>query len=167
MLGLARRRGGGAVLAALLSVGAAGCFAPYEGGALLRDGTGGADPWARSLGCLDVRVAQIDDPAADPGWRVVGVDMGNRCDAPVHVDLRRVVVTGRLADGRVVRMNAHDPRAEIDAAVLDGRMRAREVIAYVPPIGTAGPADEICVDVGGITGADPVPPVCFGSREGA
>lgn len=155
------------LVAAMLALVGVGCFAPYEGGALLRDGAGRVDPQARSLGCLDVRVAQIDDPMAEPGWRVVGVDMGNRCDAPVYVDLRRVVVTGRLADGRVVRMNAHDPRAEIDAAVLDGRMRAREVIAYVPPLGAAGPADEVCVDVGGITGADPVPPVCFGSREGA
>jgi len=135
----------------------------YEGGALLGDRQG------RQLGCLDVRVGMIDDPAADPSWSVLGVDMGNRCDGPVYVDLRRVVVTGKVADGRVVRLRPYDPQDDIDEAVLDGRMRAREVIAYVPPATVSGRperAGEVCVDVTGITSADPVPPVCFESREG-
>lgn len=173
------RRGSGApVIQALLAAGVVlaaggsltGCFAGYEGDTLLRDGTGELHTRGRRLGCLDVRVALIEDRAVEAGWPVVGFDMGNRCDAPVYVDLRRASVTGRLADGRVVRMRPFDPRSEIDAAVLDGRSSAREVIAYIPPAGardgTPARSREVCVDVGGITAADPAPPVCFETREG-
>lgn len=149
-------------LALGLLVPLAGCFGAYEADSLLVDGTGHPHDRGRRLGCLDVRVQVIRDSAVPPSWPVVGLDLGNRCRTPIHVDLRHVGVVARYeGPGRSVRLPAFDPRAEIDAAVLDGRAQAREVIAYVGPDETDERPRSVCVDVAGITAAEPTPPVCF------
>ncbi len=148
----------GSTALALALVG--GCIPAYEPGSLLVLGDA-PDERGRRLGCLDVRVQVIRDPAVPTTWPVVGVDLGNRCRRPVHVDLRHVAVTARWTDEGPVRLSAFDPRREIHAADLDGHARAREVIAYEAPEDAWGRPDEVCVDVAGITAAAPVPPVCF------
>ena len=139
---------------------AAACQA-YEPGAFAVDEAGLPDVHARRLDCLDVRVETLSDPAVPASWPVVGIDIGNRCRDAVHVDLRHVRVTARYADGLSQRVRAFDPRRELRAAVLDSRARAREVIAYVAPDSAYDAPSAICVDVAGITRAEPVAPICF------
>ena len=157
---------GGTIAAAVVLAGAlaaplAGCMSAYEGDTYLVDAAGLPDVRARRLDCLDVRVALVKDSAAPDGWPIVGIELGNRCRAPVDVDLRHVRVTAQRGPGTEVPFRPYDPRAELDAAVLDGRARAREVIAYIPPAGIEPDAASICVDVSGITRAPPATPVCF------
>lgn len=133
----------------------------YEPGSFAYDEGGLPDLHARRLECLDVRVETLRDPAVPASWPVVGIDVGNRCRDAVYVDLRHVRVTARWEHAPARRLRAFDPRYELRAAVLDGRARAREVIAYVAPEGVEDPPSTICIDVGGITRAAPVAPVCF------
>lgn len=150
-------RGGTALAVVLLG----GCMGAYEPESLLVDPGGEPHGHGRRVGCLDVRVELVRASAVEASWPVVGLDVGNRCRQPVYVDLRHVRVTARWDGPEAVALPAYDPRLEIGGAVLDGRGRAREVLAFVAPDGVWDRPASVCVDVSGITAAEASPPVCF------
>lgn len=150
-------RGGTALAVVLLG----GCAAAYEPESLLVDARGEPHGHGRRVGCVDVRVELVRASAVEASWPVVGLDLGNRCREAVYVDLRHVRVTARWDETDAVALRAYDPRAEMRGAVLDGRARAREVVAFVAPEGVWNRPAAVCVDVSGITAAEGSPPVCF------
>lgn len=142
-----------------------GCLQAYEPDALLTDSSGLPAVHARRLECLDVRVGLLDDAAVPASWPVVDIELGNRCRDAVYVDLRHVRVIAHWEDRPPERLRAFDPRLELEAAVLDGKSHAREVIAYVAPQTIEAPPRMVCVDVARITRAPPAAPICF-EKEG-
>jgi hypothetical protein len=146
-----RARRGGRVLAwlarvrscAVLLVALAGCQG-YRAGSF----AGMTGPFAgerRTVGCLDVAVTALDDPAAV--GPAVGFTIANRCDAAVAVDLGAVRATGRVPGGDVIALHAFDPALEIRPAVLEARSVAQENLEYRAPAGAEIAFTEWCVDV--------------------
>jgi hypothetical protein len=147
-----------AVLASVL----AGCA--YQPGSF----TSGPGPTAvfagqrATIDCLDVAVARRPD---HDGSAVLQYRFGNRCNRPVTVDLARVAVVARFADGAEEALAPYDPDQEIRPAQLAGRGSGGEALAY----STARRAAQVCADLSSI-----VPPaagaaaasgrwLCFGS----
>lgn len=131
--------------------------------------------------CLEMRVSRHDDERLrELGWIGIEYEMGNACDGAVPVDLRNALVIATPVGGlrpidepanlphpvyyhsnvgdTPVVLSAWDPQEEIRGAMLDGRRHAREVIAYVVPLGLTDL--DVCVEVSGVVDAE-VEPVCF------
>ena len=69
-----------------------------------------------TVGCVDLAIARRDHVAGP----VLAYDFGNRCDAPVTIDLRAIAVVAKTARGDAP-MVPYDPGNEIRALPLDGR----------------------------------------------
>jgi hypothetical protein len=108
-----------------------------------------------SVGCLDVAIARRPD---HDGSAVLQYRFGNRCSRPTEVDLQRVAVIGRFADGREESLTAYDPNGELSPLLLGGRLAGREALAYP----TAGVAVQVCVDAASLVHAQPARWMCFG-----
>jgi hypothetical protein len=138
----------------------AGC-ASYSPGAF-HAATGQNTAWyvgkKATIGCLDVA---IDRRADYDGHAVVDYRFGNRCIRPVDVDLARVAVVGKLAGGTEVALAPYDPRLEIRAVRLDGRLAGGEAIAYPTP----EPVARICVDAASLVHQQPAQWMCFGEAD--
>ncbi len=93
-----------------------------------------------TIGCLDIAVDRRADLEGAP---VLGYQFGNRCDRPVSVDLSRAWVVGRLVDGNEIALTPYDPKLEITAVRIDGRMAGGEALRYT----TSQPVAQVCVDV--------------------
>jgi hypothetical protein len=96
----------------------------------------------QTVGCLDIAVhGQRDVVTSNP---LLEVNIGNRCDYGVDVDLAALRVRGRTATSDVALVPV-DPRGEIRALRMDGRLVGREVIEYRGSDGA--PIGALCVDV--------------------
>jgi hypothetical protein len=111
-----------------------------------------------TVDCLDVAVSRRAD--LPDGHAVVSYTFGNRCDHPVIVDLERVAVVGRTADGQSISLAAYDPHHELAARRLDGRTVGGEAISYE---GTDPPA-QICDDAASLTPAPSSAWMSFGQH---
>lgn len=130
-----------AILVGLL----AGCVA-YQPGSF-NHGVGQDAAFAgqrATVGCLDVAVARRADRESSA---VLAYRFGNRCNGAALVDLARVVVVARFADGTQERLAPYDPRMEIGPVPLAGRLSGGEAIAYP---GAEG-ALEVCAELSAIT----------------
>jgi hypothetical protein len=118
----------------------------------------------RTVGCLDLAVAPVDDAAA--AGPVAAITFANRCDAGVVIDLTAIAATGRDLGGREVAMGRFDPDREIGAGLLEARTIGRELIEYQPLDGGPAPYD-LCLDLSAVDVAEPSPtPVVVCLRGG-
>lgn len=92
----------------------------------------------QTVGCLDIAVhAQRDVVTRNP---LLEVNVGNRCDHGVDVDLGALRVRANTG----AALAAVDPRREIRVLRMDGRLVGREVIEYAGEASTTIAA--LCVD---------------------
>ena len=133
---------------------ALGC-APYKSGDALVSPQG-----SRLFRCLEMHLAPYYEEIS-PEWVAIEYRIGNTCRQAVPIDLTAIRV--EMTDGgRTTRLLAHDPRDELHAAALDGRARAREVIAYEFPLELELYEVPICVNLEGAADfEEPPPPYCF------
>lgn len=114
-----------AAIAAMLAVSsfafACASFPPYRA-------PDRVDETFRRLGCLDVYV-QPYEGVNRGGAQTFAFVFGNRCRAPVMVDVGGVSVLATVGDRQMTLVPA-DPRGEIHPATLDGLRSAREVIVF-------------------------------------
>ena len=124
-----------------LIVAATGCWwRPYQVGSL--------DGEIHQLGCVDIAVhGAWPHEAVGP---VVVIELGNRCEHSVAIDLRRLEV---FDDGS--RLTAFDPYDEIDARRIDARRTGEEWIEYRAPSRVDG-LDMLDVDIGRLVDAGAV-----------
>lgn len=108
----------------------------------------------RTVGCLDVAVAPYEDGATD--GPAATFSLGNRCDAPVKVDLQ-VPATVRLADGSATPAAAYDPDGEIEPVLLEGRSVGHEHIEYEPVAETMARPVKLCFDLTHLNADSPSP----------
>jgi hypothetical protein len=106
-----------------------------------------------TIGCLDLAISS--GPTA--GVPILAYEFGNRCDRSTVVDLGRARVVGYSATGAVYPLAPYDPRGEIRPALLDGRDRGRERIAYYTGVNVL----DVCVDVAAIAGETPAQWLCL------
>lgn len=97
-----------------------------------------------TVGCLDVAVERRADRESSA---VLAYRFGNRCNGSALVELGRVVVVARFADGRQERLAPYDPENEIRPVRLAGRLSGGEAIAYP---GAEG-AVQVCAELSAIT----------------
>ena len=130
-----------AVLSSLL----VGCAA-YHPGSLIHGEIPGTGFTGRSatVGCLDIAVARRADYESSA---VLQYRFGNRCNGPVEVDLGRIAVVARFADGSEERLVPYDPSMEIRPARISGRRSGWEAIAYP----TSQKALQVCAELSAIT----------------
>jgi hypothetical protein len=90
---------------------------------------------------------------------VVRYVFGNRCDAPVVVDLAAIKATVHYRDGREARMNVFDPEGVIEPGVLEAHTRGWEVLEYQPtdPADLDAVADMLCLDLSRVDRDQPRP----------
>lgn len=102
----------------------------------------------QTVGCLDIAVLGLRDVSTrNP---LLEVNLGNRCDHGVDVDLGALRAQGRTAT-HVVALTAFDPRQEIRVLRMDGRMAGREVIEYRSTAEVAASSLlEVCIDASGV-----------------
>lgn len=101
-----------------------------------------------TLPCLDVAIARRPD---GPLGSVIAYELGNRCEAPVTVDLGAATVVGRTRHAAIA-LTAYDPRHELRPLSLDGGAVASEAIEYRALVPVA--FGDVCVEAGRIaTGA--------------
>jgi hypothetical protein len=108
--------------------------------------------------CLDLAIRQRADPA--PTSNVVEYRFGNRCDAPVILDLAAARVYGEK-DGTATDLMPFDPFHELRELQLDARAVGEELIDY--PSGDA--LDDVCVDAASIAHVYPPRWICFHNRH--
>lgn len=107
----------------------------------------------QTVACLDLAVhGQRDVVTRNP---LLEVNIGNRCDHGVDVDLAALRVRGRTASAEVALV-AVDPRGEIRALRMDGRLFGREVIEYRAATG-GDDVLAVCVDVSKVNRSTPGP----------
>ncbi len=114
-----------------------------------------------TAGCLDLAV-EVTREAVATG-PVVNYQFGNRCDRAQVIDLQRVTVTGRTANGEDVAMVPYDPYGEIVALPLDARAAGRERIEYRTATDfSSGDVVSVCVAIGALAedGASPLAVTC-------
>jgi len=97
-----------------------------------------------TVGCLDVAVARRVDYESNA---VLQYQLGNRCNRPVEVNLGRIAVIARFADGSEEVLAPYDPSFEIRPVRLTGRLTGQEAIAYPIP----RRALQICAELSAIT----------------
>lgn len=97
-----------------------------------------------------------DTEAEGPVVRYV---FGNRCDAPVVVDLAAIKATVRYRDGHESRMAVFDPRGVIKPGVLEAHTRGWEVLEYQPidPADEGAIAEVLCLDLSRVDRDQPRP----------
>lgn len=174
------RMAGTIASAAWLLVTLLACGHGYEAGTL--EGSSNETGGEIATSCLEMRVSRhSDERLRELGWVGVQYELGNACDGAVPVDLREATVfatpVGGLRhddpqDGALpapvyysneisdtpILLSPWDPQEVIREGMLDGRRRAREVIAYVVPPGFA--ELNVCVEVASVLGNE-ADPVCF------
>ncbi len=139
------------------------CAEPYVPGALL-----GKDPmWpnARTAGCLDFLAGTSVSHEASPGGVLVWLELGNRCDHSVPVDLTKLRVTGE--EDRARAATPYDPKQEMRAGAIEAHAHGTERIEYygVDPTET-----RVCIEWLAIIGErgavvpDPSP-ICVTTRR--
>lgn len=106
----------------------------------------------RTVGCIDVSIAPYADSSTQ--GPAAAYTLGNRCDAPVLVDLR-VAARVRYADGSSVKVRARDPGGEIHKVYLEARSVGREYIEYAVPADAPADPEELCLDVAKLDAAAP------------
>jgi hypothetical protein len=120
-----------------------------------------AEATRATVGCLDLAIT-LESPLAFARHPVLAYEFGNRCDHPAIVDLDTVVV-GYDTRGRLHTLQPYDPAREIRPALLDGRTRGRERIAY--PTGIA--LIDVCIDAAAIIRENPAQWVCVSAGAGS
>ncbi len=105
---------------------------------------------ARRRGCVDVKSTLVADARVPRSSALVAYELGNGCDDGHAVDLSQAKVTGR-AGGRETTLVPYDPRFQLHAALLDGRMGGDEAVRYDGPAGSV--FEEICIDLRGVVEA--------------
>jgi hypothetical protein len=97
-----------------------------------------------------------DTEAEGPVVRYV---FGNRCDAPVVVDLAAIKATVRYRDGHEARMAVFDPQSVIKPGVLEAHTRGWEVLEYQPtdPADLGAVAEVLCLDLSRVDRDQPRP----------
>jgi len=157
------------------------CGHGYEAGTLSSSAGDGSDTGDEVVAsCLEMRVSRhSDERLRELGWVGVQYELGNACDGAVPVDLGEAMVfatpvgglrpsdaqelpapvyySHEIGDTPIV-LSPWDPGEVIRTGMLDGRRRAREVIAYVVPPGFA--ELNVCVEIAPVLGKE-VDPVCF------
>jgi hypothetical protein len=109
-----------------------------------------------TVGCLDLGIARRIN--RDPNTAVVAYEFGNRCPGPAIVDLARANVIGRTVDGQEVALAPYDPKQEVRALQIDGRMMGKEALAYPSEVAVV----QICVDAASIAHREGAQWICFG-----
>jgi hypothetical protein len=119
---------------------------------------------ARTVGCLDVATEIVRDPDVPESSPIVDVTFGNRCTHGVHVDLSRLHVLARYADGVRLQLAAYDPRHEIEPRLLAPAGVGRELIEFDPHWAKPAAPTRLCIGVQGLDAdrpAETVLPMCF------
>jgi hypothetical protein len=118
-----------------------------------------------STRCLDLGVGAHSTSRDDAP--VVMYAFGNRCDAPLVVDLRAARAWGVVATGDRVPLVPHDPRREIVPKPIAANWAGSAAIEYLPARrGIHLVFIEVCVEVTGIV-PDLSASYCFDPRLGA
>jgi hypothetical protein len=102
----------------------------------------------RTVGCLDIAVAPLDDAAAD--GPVASISFANRCDAAVQIDLAALRATGVFAARGAVPLQMFDPAGVVRAGMLEARMVGREDIEWSLPSGATEQPAQLCLDLAGL-----------------
>jgi hypothetical protein len=106
-----------------------------------------------TVGCLDVAVAPLAD--AEATGPVSAIRFGNRCDAPVVVDIGAIRATAYDPDGRPTRMIPYDPEHAIRPLRMDARMVGGENIEWHQARSGANPPVRLCLDLAGLDAEAP------------
>lgn len=106
------------------------------------------------VNCLDLAIDHRRQPNDSD---VIAYEFGNRCDAPLIVDLAAARVYGQTRDGSEIELFAFDPLSEIRTLRLDGRAHGREAVEYP----SAQKLESVCVDAASIAHAAPPRWICF------
>ncbi len=123
----------------------AGCAEPYHPGSLVGEN--------HTYGCIDLSVRSAWPTEAE--GPVIEIDLGNRCDHSVLIDLRQLRVAGIDRFGERVALIPYDPDHEIVAARIYANGRGWEHIEYHVPETTAiGELERLEVDLGHIVTRD-------------
>jgi hypothetical protein len=90
---------------------------------------------------------------------VVRYVFGNRCDAPVVVDLAAIKATVRYRDGHETQMRVFDPQGVIKPGVLEAHARGWEVLEYQPADAAdlAAVIEVLCLDLSRVDRDQPRP----------
>ena len=122
-----------------------GCTTTYSPGALFAAPEASTHA-ARRRGCVDIKASLVADDRVPRSSALIAYELGNGCDDGHVVDLTNIKVTGRAGD-RETKLAPYDPRVQLHAADLDGRMVGDEAVRYDGPAGSI--FDQICVDFRG------------------
>ena len=125
-----------------------GCWwPPYQAGSL--------DGEIHQLGCIDIAVHGAWPHEAE--GPVIVIELGNRCEHSIAIDLRRLEVFGDGTFGSA-RLTAYDPDDEIAARRIDARRTGEEWIEYHPSSRIDG-IDALEIDIGRVVDASAGPHV--------
>lgn len=130
--------------ACLISTGCA-----YQPGSLLAAPADPSTTVAQTLDCLDLSVTLAADEHLPGSSALVDYRFGNRCKAPVTIDLAAAVVTGYAADGTATVLKLKDGQHQVHPGDLDGEHDGSEALRYDAPKSTADNV-RVCVDLGRI-----------------
>lgn len=131
-------------LASSLLLLSAGCA--YQPGALLVAPADPSTTVARTLDCLDLSVTLAADEHLPASSALVDYRFGNRCKAPLTIDLAAAIVTGYAADGTATVLELKDGQHQVHPGDLDGEHDGSEALRYDAPKGTADNV-RVCVDL--------------------
>ena len=160
------------ILGALVVLGATGCHLAvtgamgaiqgyYSAGDFVRDYAGRTHAVTR-VGCIDV-AASLRRYGSDDSRIVLDLRMGNRCGDAVTVDASRVRVFAVAPDGPRTPASLYDPKDELHARAMGGRVAAFEPVLVH---GLAG-KDGLCLDVSELSAHDgeAASLLCFAQRD--
>ncbi len=144
----------------LLALVSAGCA--YQPGSLLAAPSDPSTTVARTLDCLDLSVTLAADEHLPPSSALLDYRFGNRCPAPVSIDLGAAVVTGYAADGTATVLKLKDGQHQVHRGDVDGEHDGSEALRYDAPRGAAGNV-RVCVELGRIAASKSAEPerVCL------
>lgn len=124
-----------------LAILAVGCAAPYVPGSIL--GSDGEFSNTRRAGCIDIAAGTKASHEVGSDGVLVWVELGNRCDRAVPIDITRLRVAAHGDNHVSFPLAAFNPRAEIHPAQVAAHASGVERIEfyYVP-----ADATRVCID---------------------
>jgi hypothetical protein len=113
-----------------------------------------------TVGCLDFAVDRRGDYEESA---VFEYSFGNRCNQPVTLDLASLAVWATAESGEQFQLYPYDPKSEVRALPIEGRLFGHEVIAYPLP----QPATRVCINVATISPPheEPAQWMCFDKKK--